>query len=324
MTDEIVCLVVIAFNSEKTIKSTLASIARQKIQPPYSLTVIVINDGSTDSTRYLASSSLNEFNLRGKVESTVVNRGRGHARNLGVTLSRKSKFIGFVDSDIVLSDDWMSRCLNALLKVPTLQGVGGVAIPDGDIEWISRKYGLELKVTNHTDVITGSNSLFRAELFEHINFRIESREGEDILLLLDARSSGFNEFVRIEGLIVKHQGSKTFYSFIIWMLRSGIGATKIWKWSHLRLPDLAFIFFFSSTLMAVALLLITKIYFFALVPIIFLIGASQLHLIKKFFFLRSDKKVWVQALIVNAIFLGCYMLGRILGIIFIKSWGKSA
>jgi glycosyltransferase involved in cell wall biosynthesis len=324
VSENIVYLVVIAFNSEKTIKSTLASIARQRIQPPYSLTVIVIDDGSTDSTRYLASSSLNEFNLRGKVESTIVNRGRGHARNLGVALSRESKFIGFVDSDIVLSDDWVSRCLNALLQVPTRQGVGGVAIPDGDIEWISRKYALALKVTNHTDVLTGSNSLFRTELFEHINFRIENREGEDILLLRDARSRGFKDFYRINELIVKHQGSKTFCGFIIWMLRSGIGATKIGNWFHPRLPDLAFLFLFLSTLLAIALLLTTKVYFISLVPFILLIGASQLHLIKKFNFFHSDKKAWVRALFVNAIFLGFYMLGRLFGILDIKSWTKSA
>jgi len=324
VTDDIVCLVVIAFNSEKTIKSTLASIARQRIQSPYTLTVIIIDDGSTDSTRYLASSSLNEFNLRGKVESLSSNRGRGHARNLGVALSRESKFIGFVDSDIVLSDDWASRCLDTLLKAPTLHGVGGLAIPDGDIEWISRKYGLALKVTNHTDVITGSNSLFRTELFEHINFRIENREGEDLLLLRDARSSGFKDFYRIDDLIVKHQGSKTFCSFIIWMLRSGIGATKIWNWFHFRLPDFAFLFFIFSTLFAIVLFLNTKIYFISLFPFTLLIGASHLHLIKKFNFFHSDKKVWVRALFANAIFLGFYMLGRFLGILVIKSWTKSA
>jgi hypothetical protein len=68
----------------------------------------------------------------------------------------------------------------------------------------------------------------------------------------------------------------------------------------------------------------TKIYFISLFPFILLIGASHLHLIKKFNFFHSDKKVWVRALFANAIFLGFYMLGRFLGILVIKSWTKSA
>jgi len=323
MTEDLICLIVIAFNSEKTIKATLASIARQRIPSPYSLLVLVIDDCSTDSTRYLASSSFNEFNLDGKVESLFINRGRGHARNLGVDLSRESKFIGFVDSDIVLGEDWVSRCLNALLEVPTLHGVGGIAIPDGDIEWISRKYSLALKITNHTDVITGSNSLFRTLFFEDINFRIENRDGEDIMLLRDARLRGLNEFYRLDDLIVKHQGSKTFYSFINWMLRSGIGATKMLDWRHPRLPDIAFLIFIFSTFLAVVVSLTTKKHLILLTPFIILIGASHLHLVNKFDFFHSEKKVWAKAIFANAIFLGFYMLGRFLGLADIRSWRKS-
>lgn len=101
-----VSVIVPAYNVEKYITGCLESILQQKTSFNYE--VIVINDGSTDTTSKL----LERYSSNEKV--TILhqqNRGLSAARNIGIDFS-KGEYLCFVDSD----DELLEGALECLVK----------------------------------------------------------------------------------------------------------------------------------------------------------------------------------------------------------------
>lgn len=92
-------IIVPAFNAEKTIHQCLDSILAQTV-PEFEL--IVINDGSADSTEEILKDYLSRYPGLLRFQ-TVENGGQGRARNIALDMA-KGDYIGFVDSD-----DWVER-----------------------------------------------------------------------------------------------------------------------------------------------------------------------------------------------------------------------
>ena len=92
-------IIVPAFNAEKTIHQCLDSILAQTV-PEFEL--IVINDGSADSTEEILKDYLSRYPGLLRFQ-TVENGGQGRARNIALDIA-KGDYIGFVDSD-----DWVER-----------------------------------------------------------------------------------------------------------------------------------------------------------------------------------------------------------------------
>ena len=100
-------IIVPAFNAEKTIHQCLDSILAQTV-PEFEL--IVINDGSADSTEEILKDYLSRYPGLLRFQ-TVENGGQGRARNIALDMA-KGDYIGFVDPD-----DYIEKnSLAALLK----------------------------------------------------------------------------------------------------------------------------------------------------------------------------------------------------------------
>lgn len=91
-----VSAIVPAYNAAEYLEDCLNSILRQSLKE---LEVIVIDDGSTDSTLRIAEKIAAE-DKRIRVES-ISNRGVSAARNLGIDLA-KGEYLTFVDADDIL------------------------------------------------------------------------------------------------------------------------------------------------------------------------------------------------------------------------------
>jgi glycosyltransferase involved in cell wall biosynthesis len=118
-----VSFVVAAYNHQAYIERLLNSILRQTFAD---FELIVIDDGSTDSTADVA-----ERTLAGDARARLIrqeNRGVIEARNRGVRLAR-GEFVTIVDSDDLLPDDRAERQVEALRRRP------GAALVYGDA-WI--------------------------------------------------------------------------------------------------------------------------------------------------------------------------------------------
>lgn len=91
-----VSIIVPAYNTEKYIYKCLLSLISQTLKE---IEIIIINDGSTDSTPFIIK-KFSDADGRIKV-ITQTNQKQGAARNRGTEIA-KGEYIGFVDSD-----DWV-------------------------------------------------------------------------------------------------------------------------------------------------------------------------------------------------------------------------
>ena len=135
--------VIIAYNEEKNIRSCIESILSQK--DLYNYEVIVVDDGSKDKTKDIVK-HIAHNNKNIKLISDGKNHGRGYSRYIGV-LSSKGKFIAMIDADIKIPKNWLEKCN---LYIKTYDAVGGIAVPDGDVSYVYRRFKLIPKVVPHS------------------------------------------------------------------------------------------------------------------------------------------------------------------------------
>ena len=79
----------------------------------------------------------------------------------------ESPWVGFVDADIVILPNWLRRCLEELSDV---DGVSGIAQPDGDCTVIWRICQPTLRHRPGSAAITGNNVLFSREALTRVPF----------------------------------------------------------------------------------------------------------------------------------------------------------
>jgi glycosyltransferase involved in cell wall biosynthesis len=105
---KLVSVVVPVYNSERYLGETLQSIYNQDYQP---IEVIVIDDGSTDSSDKIAKSFKNVQYIY------QTNQGPSAARNTGINISQ-GEFIAFLDSDDMWMPDKLRLQISYLLSHP--------------------------------------------------------------------------------------------------------------------------------------------------------------------------------------------------------------
>lgn len=106
-------IVVPAFNVAPTIAETLKSLAAQTLQE---IEIIIIDDGSTDTTAEVVKPFLADPRLRYVKQA---NRGLAGARNRGIT-EAQADIIGFCDADDLWHPDKMRRHLAHFERSPRL------------------------------------------------------------------------------------------------------------------------------------------------------------------------------------------------------------
>ena len=146
--------------------------------------------------------------------------------------------IGFVDADITLPSDWLTRCL---AELPGHAAVGGIAVPDGDTTVLARISGATPRVVAGSMPITGNNVLFDAAVFAEIGFDPRDRLGEDFRLAGRLLRAG-HRLRRVPGLTVRHEESKSYGRALRWRFENGIDAsTHPRELGRIRFADLVWI-----------------------------------------------------------------------------------
>ena len=111
-----VSVIIPAYNAEKTISNCLDSIMKQDCTEEYE--VIVVDDGSTDSTPNIVSEYKNVRLIRQK------NSGPASARNEGASRA-KGDIILYTDSDCFTEYNWISEMLKPFNENHEVAGVKG-------------------------------------------------------------------------------------------------------------------------------------------------------------------------------------------------------
>jgi dolichyl-phosphate beta-glucosyltransferase len=110
-------LVVPAYNEERRLGPTLASIFSYFASRPYSTEVIIVSDGSADGTSRIAQEAISRLgqdgNVRGQFYEYQPNAGKGRAVRTGVGRTR-GRFVGFTDADLSTPVEEVDRALSFL------------------------------------------------------------------------------------------------------------------------------------------------------------------------------------------------------------------
>lgn len=193
----LVSVVVAMYNAEMHISECIRSLLRQDF-PKERYEVIVVDDGSTDSSPGV---------IRRFPEVTYIrqeNSGPSAARNRGINISR-GDFVAFVDSDCICPLDWLRRMLGSIEEDITVAGVGSSQVSAGDETPYGKKVQAFLEITGfaggymksgkgvrETDHNPSCNVIYRKlPLIEAGGFRDGLFPGEDVDLDRRLRKTGY-------------------------------------------------------------------------------------------------------------------------------------
>ncbi len=115
MHNPLVTIIMPAYNAERTISKAIDSVLRQDYS---NIELIVVNDGSTDNTKFICS----QFHDDRLKVITQDNKGLSGARNTGLVNSN-GEYVTFVDSD-----DWIEDIFISLLLRPLLEDKASLSI----------------------------------------------------------------------------------------------------------------------------------------------------------------------------------------------------
>ncbi len=163
-----VAIIVASYNAVEILPRCLEGILEQDPDQ-----VIVVNDGSTDSTEEFLESlqKVTAINLEG-------NAGVGNARNRGLeAVDKDIDFIAFIDSDIVLDERWLDTLLAEVDWETYSAACGRIRAADDGRHWAatldeaqtSRRFGSEPhELDPPWREVMYFNYLFKAEIFEEV------------------------------------------------------------------------------------------------------------------------------------------------------------
>jgi len=104
-----VSIIVPFYNSEKTLARCIDSIIKQTYQ---NIEIILINDGSNDSSNVIAS--IYKKNYSEIIKYYIIeNKGVSYGRNFGIEIS-KGEFISFIDSDDFVEDNFVENLVGKM------------------------------------------------------------------------------------------------------------------------------------------------------------------------------------------------------------------
>lgn len=197
-----VTVIIPAFNAEKTIKNALTSVFEQTYKPKK---IIIINDGSTDSTKQIVE----DFALKNtEIEIELINQknsGVSHSRNVGIKKA-STKYIAFLDSDDAWHKKKIEKQMNAL---KTNKNSVFVSTSSTVKKYFSNQtYTIsypKLLIQNH--VIT-SSALTETKIAQELLFNEKLKRAEDYNLWLKIARKG--KMIFIDEKLVFFAPKRTF------------------------------------------------------------------------------------------------------------------
>ena len=302
-----VSFVVIAYNEAANIARALAAISGLGGLCEHE--IIVVDDGSRDGTAQIVA-DIAVRNSRVHLVRLAENRGRGHARGIGVAKAR-GELIALVDADIVLPVNWLVRARSALVDH---DAVGGIAVPDGDVAYIYKRFKLVPRIVRSTTTVTGNNGLYRREVFDVVSFDPRLREGEDSALNHAMDRQGLSS-ITVPGLFVHHEEDKSLSTSLKWLFETGRGATRqLLTYHKVRQPDLAAGAFVGATALGLFAAIHEHRLIGAAIPSGFVLAASVQHVKTRFETPPSHWPRVAPAVAVDSAMLMAYFAGRFVGL----------
>jgi len=180
-----ISVVIPAYNAAEYLKESLLSVTRQTVKPHE---ILVVNDGSTDSTSYIANQYANVVNF-------YPNRGIGYARRVGSKLAT-GDYVCFLSADDCYEPNYIETFMHQANSQTVL--FSDYYICDEHLRpqsvfhaprFNSQKQFRDLCIQyalKKNMFVNFSTIMIPRSLFEKINFHENIRYGEDLVFLLEA------------------------------------------------------------------------------------------------------------------------------------------
>lgn len=183
-------VIVPAFNAERTLPLCLEALERQKLDQER-FEIIVVDDGSTDSTSQLAQ----RFEIRYVFQE---NQGPASARNAGVAVA-SGKIVLFTDADCIPCSDWVEEMVRPFSDSDVVAVKGRYRTRQR--EWMARFVQMEfedrydiLQKHDAIDMIDTYSAAFRKDVFLRtggFDIRFPKANNEDTELSYRLASAGY-------------------------------------------------------------------------------------------------------------------------------------
>jgi len=198
----IVSIIMPAYNAEKYIQESIESVLNQSFKH---IELIIVNDGSTDTTPEIISSFCNK-------DARVIaleNKGKGvsSARNFGIRHA-KGNFISFIDADDVYGTDSVLKRVDWLLNHPKSDVVFCItSITDQDLNelgWMITGKPIITFVDFYVNPVHTNAVMIRADIVKRLEFDKQFSSGEDWLFFQRIARMGI-KFYRVDGCKVYYR-----------------------------------------------------------------------------------------------------------------------
>ena len=240
-------------NRAESLRDTLAALARQETGGTFTYEVLVVDNGSTDSTRRVVETLQPAFPapLRYLYEPRP---GKPFALNTGLPQARGQVF-AFLDDDIVPSPTWLASLRTCFVE-EAADGVAGRIIPDwvdGRPEWLTDDvmralgtlgcldFGPARTVMTDDGWWVGGNMAFRRELAARLGgYDVRRLRGQDVELFHRFIQAGV-KIVYEPSAVARHRIGAyrlTPAHFRRWHERSGYYRAYSWPWKPKHLVTL--------------------------------------------------------------------------------------
>jgi glycosyltransferase involved in cell wall biosynthesis len=183
-----ISIIIPAYNEENKIKDTLTGV----LSIPEIDEIIVVDDGSSDST-YNIASSMN--NAKIKTFKLDQNKGKGYALNYGLKIAmKKANIIGFVDADLGSTSSDVGKLLTPILndqadvtiaKFPPAKKKGGM----GFVKRLAKESVKEMTGVELDSTLSGQR-IFKKNVLEYFN-EIPFGYGVEVGMTIDILKKGF-------------------------------------------------------------------------------------------------------------------------------------
>jgi glycosyltransferase involved in cell wall biosynthesis len=196
-----ISVVIPARNEESHIRGCLECLARQTL-PRDQFEVVLVDNGSTDSTVAIGQSFADKLNLK----VTLKPKGNISAvRNHGASLG-SGEILAFLDADCLAQEKWLCE---AISRAPDASIWGAHYLIPENASWVSRVW-FEYQAKPYDGVVSflpSSNTFIRRVDFDRLGGFDESVEtSEDVDLCTRASAIGLN-IIAISALAVVHERS---------------------------------------------------------------------------------------------------------------------
>lgn len=202
-------IIIPAYNAEKTIEKCIKSIITSSSDD---FEVIIIDDGSVDSTKEIVEKYIEKDNRILLI--SVENKGVSNARNIGLCYAR-GKYITFIDSDDYFFDYSVDLMLKKIDHDVDLHVFSYVLNKQGskrnilfENKIMDQKECVKKHVIDSIDLNTCWGKIYKKELIQKNNiiFPLEQKIGEDSIFVL--------KYLNISNKIAFHSDMLLLYNFI--------------------------------------------------------------------------------------------------------------